>query len=373
MPTLNLPAAKVQQGDLTLFSTALKVKVLTLDGFYSVETLDPSSAGDSGFQRLLNQARAKKLADYIVMGQDRQDAFLPTSVFLATHKNLDFDSATNSISFNTETVGPFSVVDGQHRLEGLRLAANKDDRVLEFAVPVNIAANLEKLHQMCHFLVVNTTQKSVDKAVEQRILARLTEALGVEDIPSLPKWIQDIAERGEVGKALKFVDFLNENPNSPWHGRIRMANEISTNMINQGSFVTAINRYVLTANNPIETLDFDKEKRIFLNYWKAIFDTIGGEDTSVLYKYVGVELFCRFSVPFFLKLWNGGKFTTDVMKEHLLDCFENIEGDFAGVRHAEWWKRGGTASGLNAAAMGRVVHEMVKALNKQSMPDEIEL
>ena len=56
------------------------------------------------------------------------------------------------------------------------MAAKKDARVLEFAVPVNIAANLPKLHQMCHFLIVNTTQRSVDKAVEQRIIARLTEA-----------------------------------------------------------------------------------------------------------------------------------------------------------------------------------------------------
>ena len=96
------------------------------------------------------------------------------------------------------------------------MAAKKDDRVLEFMVPVNIAANLPRLHQMCHFLIVNTTQKSVDKAVEQRIVARLTEALDVEDTPSLPKWILNVVERGEVEKAVKLVIFLNEEPDSPW-------------------------------------------------------------------------------------------------------------------------------------------------------------
>ena len=195
MASLTLPVARVHQGDLTLFSTAIKVQVLTQDNFYSVETLDPSDPTDTGYQRLLNQARARKLADYIVRGQDRQDAFLPTSVFLATDKALDFDATTNTINFNTDTIGPFSVVDGQHRLEGLKMAAKKDDRVLEFMVPVNIAANLPRLHQMCHFLIVNTTQKSVDKAVEQRIVARLTEALDVEDTPSLPK--MDSQRRGK--------------------------------------------------------------------------------------------------------------------------------------------------------------------------------
>ncbi|MDE2666863.1 MAG: DGQHR domain-containing protein [Acidobacteriota bacterium] len=374
MAILKLPVAKVQQGELTLFATAIKVKVLTQDSFYSVETLDPSAAGDSGYQRLLNRARARKLADYIVKGQDDQDAFLPTSVLLATDKPLDFDASTNTINFDTATIGPFSVVDGQHRLEGLKVAAKKDHRVREFVVPVNIAVNLPKLHQMCHFLIVNTTQKSVDKAVEQRIVARLTEALDVEDIPSLPKWILNVVERGEVEKAVRLADFLNEEPNSPWCGKIRMANDPSANMINQRSMVKAIVKYVLTANNPIAVLnDFNKEKRIFLNYWKAIADLVDDGNASVLYRYNGVELFSRFSIPFFTKLQNDSKFTVQAMKDLLSACFDNVEGEYAGVGHSEWWARGGKASGLNAAAIAHVAQQMAKALHKPAMSGEIEL
>jgi hypothetical protein len=87
--------------------------------------------------------------------------------------------ADHTIAFDTAEVGPFSAVDGQHRLEGLKMAAQKDDRVLNFEVSVNIAINLLPIAQMCHFLIVNTTQKSVDKSVEQRIIARLTDALDV--------------------------------------------------------------------------------------------------------------------------------------------------------------------------------------------------
>ena len=374
MAILKLPVAKVQQGELTLFATAIKVKVLTQDFFYSVETLDPSAAGDSGYQRLLNQARARKLADYIVKGQDNQDAFLPTSVLLATDKPLDFDASTNTINFDTAIIGPFSVVDGQHRLEGLKMAAKKDHRVREFVVPVNIAVNLPKLHQMCHFLIVNTTQKSVDKAVEQRIVARLTEALDVEDIPSLPKWILNVVERGEVEKAVRLADFLNEEPNSPWCGKIRMANDPSANMINQRSMVKAIVKYVLTANNPIAVLnDFNKEKRIFLNYWRAIADLVDDGNASVLYRYNGVELFSRFSIPFFTKLQNNSKFTVQAMKDLLSACFDNVEGEYAGVGHSEWWARGGKASGLNAAAIAHVAQQMAKALHKPAMSGEIEL
>src|ERR1700738_3099333 len=151
MSKIHIPAARIQQGSLVLYSTALKVKELMSENFYNVETLDPADGNDKGYQRLLNIARAKKLADYIIKGQDSQDAFLPTSIFLATDKSIEFNDDNHTIEFDTSVIGPFSVVDGQHRLEGLKMAAQKDDRVLDLEVPVNIAINLPTIAQMCHF------------------------------------------------------------------------------------------------------------------------------------------------------------------------------------------------------------------------------
>jgi hypothetical protein len=85
------PAALVKQGNLSLYATCLRVADLLSDNFYSIERLDPAKPDDRGFQRLLNIGRAKKLADYLIDGQESQDAFLPTSVFLATDKEIDFD------------------------------------------------------------------------------------------------------------------------------------------------------------------------------------------------------------------------------------------------------------------------------------------
>jgi DGQHR domain-containing protein len=374
VPKITIPAARVKQGDLTLYATALRVKDLMTEKFYNVETLDPSS--DKGFQRLLNTARAKKLADYITKGQDSKDAFLPTSVFLATDKLIAFNNKDNTIEIDTAAVCPFSVVDGQHRLEGLRMAAQKDHRVLDFEIPVNIAINLPFIAQMCHFLIVNTTQRSVDKAVEQRITARLTQSLDVEDIPSLPSWILNTVQRGEVDRALKYVGYLNESDGSPWKGKILMANALSDDetTINQRSFVKAIVKYVMTANNPLDAFkDLEKEKKIFLNYWRAIADLLDNGSDTVLFKYNGVELFCKFSTPFFMKLHDKGSFTVATMKSLLASCFDNMEGEHAGVGHPDWWTRGSSASFLNAAAINVVYQEMSKSLHKSSMAAEIEL
>lgn len=366
--SITRPASLVKQGDLTLYATSLKVRDLLIPNFYSIERLDPENASERGYQRLLNKARAKKLADYIVAGQETRDAFLPTSIFIATEKNISFNPSNNTIEIDIEQVAPFNVVDGQHRVEGLKMACEKDPRVLEFEVPVNIAVNLSVIAQMCHFLIVNTTQKSVEEGVAQRIRARLTQLLGVIEIPNLPRWILTSVQRGEDEMALQFVDFLNSENDSPWHNRVRMANEESSEgSITQKSFVKAIKKYVIVANNPIiPTETVDKQLRIFLNYWKAITNIIGTDDPTVLFKYNGVELFCRFCVPFFNRMINMSDFRVATMQNLLEEVFENVEGDAVGVGHTDFWIKGSTASGLNAGALSKINTEMVKALHKSS-------
>jgi DGQHR domain-containing protein len=373
--TIVRPAALVKQGNLKLYATSLKVSDLLIRNFYSIERLDPDNPDDKGYQRLLNKGRAKKLADYLIEGQDSHDAFLPTSIFLATDKDIQFDPITNTISFDVEQVGPFSVVDGQHRIEGLRMAAEKRSDLDAFEVPVNIAVNLPGIAQMCHFLIVNTTQKSVDRSVEQRIFARLTQAIQFDDVPNLPKWIRRIVESGDDEQALRIADHLNRTLDSPWFGKIEMANEdTKTATVNQRSFVKAIKKYVLTANNPMSVRLPEHQNKMFFNYWKAIANLLDVEKPTVLFKYNGVELFCRFSTPVFNKLQNAGDFKIATIQRLLAATFDKLEGDYAGVGHPDWWLSGtGPASNLNAGALGKVNQELTKALHSVESTSDLQL
>lgn len=360
------PAALVKQGNLKLYTTSLKVSDLLSHKFYDIEKLDPVDPDDKGFQRVLNKARAKRLADYLISGQETHDAFLPTSILLATDKDVDFVTSKNEITFDVDKIGPFSVVDGQHRVEGLKIAAEKNPAILDFEVPVNIAVNLSKIAQMCHFLIVNTTQKSVDKSVEQRIYARLSAAMSVEDVPKLPKWIQRIIEIGDDEKALKIVDFLNTAKDSPWLGKIEMANKpVKGSTVSQKSFVVNVTKYVLTANNPITAQDLDKQQKIFLNYWIAISNILDVQKSTVLYKSYGVELFCRFSVPLFTQLQGKNDYTVTTLEKTLRETFEGLEGDFVGIGDSAWWLSGtGSAGGMNSGAIAKAHSDLTKALRK---------
>jgi len=351
---------------LQLYSTSLRVTDLLIDNFYTIERLDPEDPEGTGFQRVLDKGRAKKLADYLIEGQKSHDAFLPTSIFLATDKDIQFDAATNSITIDVDAVGPFSVVDGQHRLEGLRLAAAKVPDMGAFEVPVNIAVNLPLIAQMCHFLIVNATQKGLDRGVEQRIFARLTAAVGFEDVPSLPRWIQRIVESGEDRQALRIVDHLNGTPDSPWFNKIKLPiQDVKGGTVNQKTFVKAIKKYVLTVNNPMSARTSDEQQRMFLNYWRAIAKLLDVGKPTVLFKYNGVELFCRFSTPMFNKLQNAGDFRPETIQKLLKETFDNCEGEFAGVGHPDWWLSGtGPVGEYNAAALARVNNELIRALHR---------
>ena len=368
MTKITRPASIVKQGDLVLYTTSLRVKDLLLPNFYNIERLDPDNQEQEGYQRLLNKSRARKLAEYIVAGLENRDAFLPTSIFMATEKDFPFNKTNNTICIDTEKIGPFSIVDGQHRVEGLKMAAERDERVLEFEIPVNIAVKLSHLHQMAHFLIVNTTQKSVEEGIAQRIRSNFSQVADTCDLPTLPPWIGRLVDKGDDAKGIQIIDYLNDK--QPWKGRIIMANEESpknNKSITQKSFITLLKKHYFVRNNFILSYEIATQCRILENYWKAITSIIEPEEDSVLFKYSGVQLFLMFSFHFFsIMKSKHNHFKVDKMQEELQNCFDEATGEAAGIGHTDFWKRGGKAGRLNSVAVARVCADMVRALHSFS-------
>jgi len=367
----------VRQGTLKLYATSLRVADLNLQNFYTINKLDPDGAGP-GYQRLLNEGRAKRLADYLLDGFEEEDAFLPTSIFLATSKDIPFDPATNTITFEVESIGPFNVVDGQHRIAGLVLAADKNPELLEFEIPVNIAVNLDDISQMCHFLIVNTTQRSVDKSIEQQIVARLTKMVSLEQIPTIPRWIRRQVEKGEDARALSVANYLNAETGSPWFGKIRMANDEGDGAtINQKSFIGSVKKYIFAANNPLSNSVWDLNRpMILVNYWKAIVELLVDENAavpSVIYKTTGVDLFHIVSATVFTRLAARNDFKKDTIKALLQSGFANLPDENIAMSHPEWWQRGGVASGLNSAAVRKLANALSHSLNVQENAGSVSL
>jgi len=61
-------------------------------------------------------------------------------------------------------------------------------------------------------------------------------------------------DKGEDARALAIVQYLNDDEDSPWYGKIRMANDDDSAgdaTINQKSFVQSVKKHALTPSNPI--------------------------------------------------------------------------------------------------------------------------
>jgi hypothetical protein len=213
----------------------------------------------------------------------------------------------------------------------------------------------------------------VDQGVSQQILARLTDTLITEELPTIPDWIMRAVEKGDDGKALSFVHYMNTDDKSPWRGKIKMANdEDADGTINQASAVKTIKKFVLVANNPLLGKDAKIQNSVFINYWQAITALINPSAQTTLYKYVGFEQFSQFFVHFISHILNkhGAKFSVDSMKGILRGVFDNLEGDGTGIGTSEFWDIGGQAGKFSSGARSQITKNMVQVLAKTLINDE---
>ena len=141
-------AVLVPQGKHRFYSLAMPIEVLAETCFVTTREQDP----EKGFQRLLDEKRAKEIAQYIDSGLGT----IPTNVVLSAQPNAGFhyDSEKKTISFNLMP-NAFLVLDGQHRVFGFRLAKTS------LRVPVVIYDGLSRLEESKLFIDINTKQRPV--------------------------------------------------------------------------------------------------------------------------------------------------------------------------------------------------------------------
>lgn len=103
-----------------------------------------------GFQRNLNEARAKDIAKYF----DEKNGVIPSPLILSAQENANLKYSNGTISFKN-VPSSFMVLDGQHRLYGL-LKTERD-----YSFPVAIFNELTTEDEVNLFIDINTNQKGV--------------------------------------------------------------------------------------------------------------------------------------------------------------------------------------------------------------------
>jgi hypothetical protein len=111
-----------------------------------------------------------------------------------------------------------------------------------------------------------------------------------------------------------------------------------------------------------------------LNYWAAINQVLAdaNDEVTVLFKTNGIHLFHAASPAVFLHLANQQDFKQETIVELLKHGFDNLSSDYLAMGHPEFWYRGGTASGLNQAALRKYAQALAAAINTNATGGEIQ-
>ena len=380
MVEVSRAAVEIQQGNLTVYLTYVTPAELVIPDFYTVEKLDPQS--DAGFQRILDQRRANRLARHLKEAVDKGYANLPTSIFLATNHPLHFDRETNQLRYETDEVCPFSVVDGQHRIKGLIAAVEDKPALQEFKLPAAIATSLDNTQQMYYFYMVNTTQKPVESALSQHITKRFTDMDGIKAMPYLPFWLRAAVDKGADAQAVELVEFLNTDPESPLQGRIKMAQDATPTKgrISQSGIVNILKKEVFSDSNPVFTQEKDNRNRrnqIICNYINAV-DSIDVADmpreASLVYTNNGMFFIFTISKWIFGEIyWSTKDFTVPSLTALIEEALPALDDPYIGIADPEWWRRGGEGTRvLNRAGARAYANGFFQAL-QNARPSEVKV
>jgi len=138
----------VRQGEHRFYSLTLPSELLAETTFVIAREEDPIK----GFQRELDEKRAKEIAAYIDSGLGT----IPSSIVLSAQPEaeLEYDRSRKSLSF-LPIRKAFLIIDGQHRVFGFMHAKKA------FRVPVVIYSELSRRDETRLFIDINSKQKGV--------------------------------------------------------------------------------------------------------------------------------------------------------------------------------------------------------------------
>ncbi len=194
--------------------------IKAIDLLESIDILRRGMTADerANVQRHLSPKRQSEIATYF----DDPDATFPTSIIISAYPDgIEFDEKQKKLRFTIgDKIG--EVIDGQHRLEGIRLAIEREgkERAATFDLPVVIMTGLSQDSKAYVFSIINSKQTPVSSSL-------IFDLFGLRDLRSPMKVCHDIAE------------IFNARKDGPFFRGIKMLGRkyFDTELLTQGAFV----------------------------------------------------------------------------------------------------------------------------------------
>ncbi len=339
----------------------------------------------AGYQRELQETRLGKgklgVAGYIL----NQLGVFPTSILVNLRKEdgaLKFEKhgqIGQHIELGDLIIpdrATWYVVDGQHRLEGLKIAMREQKGLSEYPVILTMT-NESIMYEMLIFYLVNSRAKSVSTGLAYRILQRM-----LYDKES-PEWIQDSIMYGADRRkaiAATIVDFLNLDLENPFKGRIQEVGEPR-----EPKHVTTdetLTRYVtMVLRESTFSEMYDKTvAELLAEYWNAIEtiypDCFTNPTDYLLLGTLGISSLTRLFATIYGYCARDQSVTQDCMKQYLSYLFETTpehpDVDFRKPIDQKWWHKvygpgivHGTGEGLYSEVAAKLAAKISMVIERK--------
>jgi DNA sulfur modification protein DndB len=209
------------------------------------------STEQGAVQRILNKQRISLIRKFILDG----NLFVNTFI-------INWTDSENLPKIKKETLNiPLQgrraqILDGQHRVEGLREAIGIDPKIKEKEVLVSLAVGLSTKEAAKIFLNINSEQKPVPRSLIYDLFGE-----AVED------------KEHAINRATDIIDFLNNDNSSPFFQKVKYpGGQKGNGLIDLAIIVNAIKPHLGVDGvfNRLQLNEIEVQQRIIINYYSAI-------------------------------------------------------------------------------------------------------
>lgn len=258
---IEIPFIKFQHQETTFYLCNIDGTTLSRITYVARRGIDEE---EGAIQRILSKQRINGIRDFLLEG-----GFFPNNIILNLVKTdtLEIDEANNKFTLILEP-RIAQIIDGQHRVEGLKEAIKINPELGNLKVPTVLALNLTTSKCAEIFITINTKQKAVPK----------TLIYDLYDLLNIPN--RDFS----IDRGTDIADILNTDNRSAYQGYIKFPGsrkfkggiQLSTFVSNLKSLVKAegeFSKYFIT------TLEI--QANILMNYFNTIHSFYGKDWDSL--------------------------------------------------------------------------------------------
>ncbi len=342
-----------------------------------------SKNNKEGYQRPPSESRLRPKKGTVVRYLLDELGVFPTSVLLnVREKTLKFvpDNRLNrQIEYGTLIIDDktkFWIIDGQHRIEALKRAAEEKPEFKNYPVPISLTNIGDRFLELLLFYIINTRQTRIPTAIAYHHMQRFYEEIRIK---SQYKWVQEIIlgqKQEKFALAAMVVDYLAEEENSPFYQKIKYVGEERQDyLVDDQTMIRCISTIfkekIFAGVSPIDI------GILLTDYWNAIKKLytkafkLDDKNRFTLLKHTGVASF-TYLFPFIYGLCaQEGKIDEQSMLDKLRLLRERcddpeLDFDFKKAIDEDWWsiERGPSIARATSEKVFREISEkMAKKIN----------